>query len=160
MPLSSWAATKPQPAALSGKPPAPATLHLVRVATELPATVLLTTARAFAAYAVAAPLVRLRHLRVAASSDGRAVLRGEPLPPLPGQRYAEHEGIAVPCGFGFSPALEPAVVRTLLDISPDDLALFHEDGSYERIDASSLTRASRGAARATLAALTTGGSSR
>jgi hypothetical protein len=160
VPLSSWAAIKPQPAALSGTPPERATLRLERAGSEQPATVLLTTIRAFADYATSAPLVRLRALRVAACADGRAILRGDPLPPLPGRRFAEREGIAAPCGFALSPPLEPAVVRALLDLSPDDLALFHEDGTYERIDASSFARASRGTARATLAATNTGGPSR
>jgi hypothetical protein len=152
-PLSAWAEVKPQPAALGGEPPRRASLRLERVDTEQPANILVTTVEAFADYATAAPLVRLRPLRVAASSDGRAILRGDPLPPLPGRRYAERDGLAAPCGFGFSPALESAVLRRLLDLTPDDLALFHEDGSYERIDASSFARASRGTARATLAAL-------
>jgi hypothetical protein len=154
VPLSAWAEVKPQPAALGGELPGRASLLLERVDVEQPSTVLVTTVEALANYATSAPLVRLRPLRVAASSDGRAVLRGSPLPPIQGRRYAEREGIAVPCGYGFAPALEPAVLRQLLDISPDDLALFHEDGSYERVEASSFARASRGTARATLAALT------
>lgn len=160
VPLSSWAAVKPQPAALSGALPDRATLRLERANAEQPATILLTTIQDFADYATAAPLVRLRALRVAASADGRAVLRGDPLPPLPGRRYAEFEGIAAPCGFAISPPLEPAVLRALLDLSPDDLALFHQDGTYERIDASSFARASRGTARATLGAVNTGGAAR
>jgi hypothetical protein len=160
VPLSAWAEVKPQPAALGGEPPVRASLRLERVAVEQPATVLVTTAAAFAEYADSAPLIRLRPLRIAAASDGRAILRGEPLPPLPGRRYAEREGIAVPCGFGFSPALEPAVLRELLDTTPDDLALFHEDGSYERVAAASFARASRGTARATLAALAGRGAAR
>jgi len=159
-PLSTWAEVKPQPAALGGELPGRASLRIKRVATEHPANVLVTTVAASAEYATSAPLVRLRPLRVAASSDGRAILRGDPLPPIPGRRYAEREGIAAPCGFRFAPALEPAVLRRLLGISPDDLALFHEDGSYERVDASSFARASRGTARATLAALTDGEAAR
>jgi hypothetical protein len=159
-PLSSWAAVQPQPAALSGESPPRVPLRLRRVDHEEPATILVTTVQAFADYAIAVPLIRLRPLRVAAASDGRAVLRGDPLPPLPGRRYAERDGIAAPCGFAFVPPVEPTVIASLLDLSPDDLALFHEDGSYERIDATSFARASRGTARATLAALTDGGTGR
>ena len=157
LPLSTWLVPRPQPAALPGEPPSRAPLRLERIAAEAPPTVLVTTIDAFADYAGAAPIVRLRRLRVAAASDGRAVLWGEPLPPLPGGRYAEEQGIAVPCGFAFKPRLGAEVVHALLGLSADDLALLHEDGSYERIDASRFARASRGTARATRDALHAGG---
>jgi len=157
LPLSSWLAPRPQPAALPGELPSRATLRLERTAAEAPATVLVTSIDAFADYACAAPLVRLRRLRVAAASDGRAVLWGEPLPPLPGSRYAEERGVAVPCGFEFKPRLEAEVVQALLGLSPEDLALFDEDGSYERVDSACFARASRGTARATRSAWDAGG---
>jgi len=157
--LSDWLAPKPQPAALAGQVEARLSLRVERAGTEQPATVLLTTAAAFADYAAVAPAVRLRPLRFAAASDGRVILWGTPLPPMPGRRYADRDGVAVPCGLGWSPPLEPAVLRMLLGLAAGDLALFHEDGSYEHVGADAFARAGRPAARATAAALQTGGAS-
>ena len=157
--LSTWLAPHPQPAALAGRVGARLSLRLERAETEQPATVLLTTAAAFADFAAAAPAVRLRPLRFAAASDGRVVLWGTPLPPMPGRRYADRAGVAVPCGFAWSPSLEPAVLRALLGLATGDLALFHEDGSYEHVGAGAFARAGRAAARATAAALKTGNAS-
>ena len=156
--LSSWLAPRPQPAALAGLTPARAPLRVERGGGERPADVLVTTAAAFAHYAAGAPAARLRRLRFAAASDGRAVIMGEPLPPLPGRRYSSDRGVAVPCGFVLSPRLDAAVLRPLLGLSADgDLALFHDDGSYERVDALNFARAARGTARATRDALAAGG---
>ena len=157
--LSAWLAPRPQPAALAGRVEARLALRIERTGAEQPATVLLTTAAAFADYAGAAPAVRLRPLRFAAASEGRVVLWGTPLPPMPGRRYADHDGVAVPCGFGWSPPLQPPVLRALLGLAGGDLALFHEDGSYEHVGADAFARAGRAAARATAAALRTGGAS-
>ena len=159
-PIPTWLAPRPQPAALPGALTHRATLQVERSGTERPAAVLLTTTDAVAAYATTAPAVRLHRLRLAASSDGRAVLWGEPLPPVPGRRYYEERGVAVACGYGFSPAIGHDVVRRLLGLAEGDLALFHADGGYDRVDASNFARATRGTARATRDALRPEGANR
>jgi hypothetical protein len=140
-----------QPAALAGELPTRATLRVIRdtAARERDASVLVTSLQAWVQYASTAPLVRLRPLRFAASADGRVLIRGTPLPPLAGRRYVEHEGAALPGGFAFSPAIDAATVRALLGTDPQSLALFHEDGTCEQIDADEFVPASRAAARAT-----------
>jgi hypothetical protein len=157
LPLFEWLTPQPQPAALSGEVGDRVPLRLERTGAEHAATALLTTAGTFAAYASTAPAVRLRPLRFAAASDGRVVLWGSPLPPLPGRRFTDTDGVAVPCGFAWAPAVEPAMLCQLLQLGPGDLALFHEDASHERIDAASFARATRAAARATGEALQPGG---
>ena len=127
--LSAWLAPAPQPAALAGELPPRAAPRLERCDVEQPASALLTTVAAWAAYAATAPAVRLRPLHFAVCDDGRAIVRGSPLPPMPGRRYHEADGVAVPCGFALAPALEPAVLRDVLGLSPGDLALFSDDGS-------------------------------
>lgn len=141
----------PQPVALAGEPPHRATLRVVRevAAREREANVLVASLQAWVQYASTAPIVRLRPLRFAASADGRVLVRGAPLPPLAGRRYVEREGVALPGGFAFSPAIDAASVRALLGTDPQSLALFHEDGTCERIDSDEFVPASRSAARAT-----------
>lgn len=148
-PLSDWLAPRPQPAALAGQAARRVGIRLVRADGEVPVAVLVTRADAWAAYATTAPAVRLRPLRVAAAEDGRVVLWGAPLPPIPGERYAERDGIAVPAGLMWSPPVDAAVLRDLLELQPGDLALFDADGSYEHVAAAEFTRASRSGARAT-----------
>ena len=148
--LSAWLGPAPQPAALAGHLPRRATLRIVRAETEQPASVLLTTIHAWAAYATTAPAVRLRPLRFAVCADGRTVVHGTPLPPMPGRRYTERDGIALPAGFTFSPAVEPAALRDLLALQPGDLAVFAEDGTWEHLVAENFARATRAATRASL----------
>jgi hypothetical protein len=151
-PLATFVTVTPQPAALAGQLSRRAALRLVRANVEQPASVLETTLPEWTNYATAAPLVRLRPLRFAAAADGRVVVRGAPLPPLSGRRYVEHEGVAVPAGFVLEPALDATSIRALLGIDADALALFDEDGRWERADANDFVRASRSGARATAAA--------
>jgi hypothetical protein len=155
-PMTSFFPVVQQPAALGGHLEQRATLRLARTGgdgAEAPASVLVTSLAAWADYATSAALVRLRRLRFAASPDGRVVVCGTPLPPLPGARYVERDGVAVPCGFALAPAIGATSVRTLLGIEPDAMALFAEDGTYELIRADDFVAASRGAARATVARL-------
>ncbi|HWE97184.1 MAG TPA: hypothetical protein VG269_24705 [Tepidisphaeraceae bacterium] len=147
-PLAAWIAPAPQPAALSGKLDRRAAMRLVRVGGEERASVLVTNMTAWAEYARSAPQVRLGPLRFAVAADGRALVRGIPLPSIAGTRYVEAEGIAIPCGFRPSPPIDPSVLRTRLGISPTDLALFHEDGSWERLDSNDFVGATRSSARA------------
>jgi len=149
-PLSAWLTPAPQSPALAGRTDRRIAMRLVRADYEAPATVLVTGIAEWSAYASSAPLVRLRRLRFATAVDGRTAVRGDPLPPLLGRRYVERGGVAVPCGFRLSPEVDAATVRLLLEIEADDLALFHEDGSWERIAAAEFVAATRTAARATL----------
>jgi hypothetical protein len=148
-PLSAWLTPAPQPPALAGRTDQRVELRLVRTDNEEPATVLVTTLEEWAAYANDAPLVRLRRLRFATAADGRTAVRGEPLPPVPGRRYVEREGVAVPGGFRLSPDVGAATVRLLLGTEPEDLVLFQKDGSWERIAAGEFVSATRANMRAT-----------
>lgn len=146
--LAAWVAPAPQPAAFSGQLDRRVAMRLVRVGREERASVLVTRVSAWAEYAQSAPMVRLSPLRFAVAADGRALVRGVPSPSIAGARYVEAEGIAIPCGFRPSPPIDPSVLRMRLRISPTDLALFNEDGSWERIDANNFVAATRSSARA------------
>jgi hypothetical protein len=120
-------------------------VQLVRSAEERPANVLLTDLAGWLAYGSQAPQVRLACWHFAAAADRRVVVRGLPLPPLPGERYAEQDGVAAPAGWNWLPAVEPAVLREVLGLQPHDLALLQEDGTWERIGAEQFVRATRAA---------------
>lgn len=149
-------------------PPARVTLRLERApgppaGADAPGA-LLVSRDVFVEWALAAPQVRLDPLEVAARApgDGRAevVVRGRPLPPLPGVRFVLAEGVAVPSGLCVRPALDATTLRALLALGPGDLALLGlppgEAGPavaagpavVERVEAVWFAPASRAVARA------------
>ncbi len=146
-PIAEWVRPRPQDAARPGEPSRRVTPRLVRGSTEREAAILVAGSVAFAAWAETAPAVRLKPLVFALCEDGRVLVRGKPLPSIAGTRFAEEGGIAVPCGWAFQPPIDAAVLREALGLAHGDLALFSEDGSWERIPREALVRASRSAVR-------------
>jgi hypothetical protein len=147
--IRDWVRLNPQPAALSGEPPVAVPLRLVRVAGDGAPTILLTDWATFSWFAVRAPELRLQPLHFACAADGRVVLRGTPLPALPGARFVEQSGVGVPCGYAVVPSVEPGVLHQLFELSRGDLVLLDPVGGFERIVASSFVAATRSAVRMT-----------
>lgn len=145
--LKDWIKVELPAAAFAAGEPVRTPLQWVRIPGESDANVLLTTLADWAAYGDTAPQIRLQPLRFAVAADGRVVVQGHPLPPLPGERYCERAGVAVPCGWGWSPAVEPELLRDAWKLEPQDLALVSTDGSWERIQADQFVRATRSAIR-------------
>jgi hypothetical protein len=129
--------------------PQPTVLRLVRASHELDATWLLTTFETWAAYAVQAPQVRLARWSFVAGRDGRVVVRGAPLPPLPGQRFVDREGIVVPAGYTWSPAVDAQTVRQCWSLDRGECVLWMADGSCQRIALENWVQATRSAVRLT-----------
>ncbi|MEK7865425.1 MAG: hypothetical protein AAB434_01995 [Planctomycetota bacterium] len=146
-PIAAWLKPSPQDAVGPGAPPPRVTPGLVRDAAEREAAILVVREEALAAWAETAPASRLKPLAFALCEDGRVLVKGRPLPPLPGARYAEEGGIAVPCGWAFQPRVDAAVMREVLGLAHGDLALFSEDGTWERVPGEAFVRGSRSAVR-------------
>jgi len=149
-PIAEWCRTTLPTSALPAVVPGRVPLTLVRSDVPAEPGVLVATLDDWLAWAVDAPLVRLRCLSFAASSDGRVVVRGSPLPPIPGVQYVERQGVAVPAGYVLRPAVDPATIHAVLMTCETDLAVFATDGTWDRIDAGQFVAASRAAARATV----------
>jgi len=147
--LRSYLAVQASPTALGGQRPPPAVLAVVRSYIERPANGILTTLTAWAAYSDAAAAIRLRCLSFAAASDGRVIIRGTPLPSVVGLRLVEDNGVAVPCGWAWAPAVEATVVRELLGLEEGDFALLTGAGSVEIIRADGFAASCRSAVRMT-----------
>lgn len=118
------------------------------------ASVLKTDWSTWRDYALNAPLVRLNRLTYAASSDGRALIRGVPLPPLPGQYYCEQHGIAVPAGWRLAPKVGSRTLRDIWKLNDDDFVLCEANGSYALIPDDQFVAATRSSIRLTDAAMT------
>ncbi len=147
-PLPAWlGVSSPSPGAPAEAGQAP--LSLVRSAMEREPNLLVTDIGTWLGYARGAPKVRLKPLAFAASEDGRVVVVGKPLPPIEGAPFSESHGVAVPCGWAWSPPVDDAVVAGLLALPEQDLAIFRPDGTWEHVPKSGFVRATRGAARIT-----------
>lgn len=88
---------------------------------------LLTNQSRWAEYAVTAAQVRLDRWRFALAQDGRALIRGEPLPSLMGDRFVEREGIAVLAGWTWSPLVDAAVVRKVFGLGANDIVMWSRE---------------------------------
>jgi hypothetical protein len=134
---------------------------LVRSGIEREANVLIAEMDAWREFGIAAPAIRLKNLRFALSAS-RALIWGVPAPPIPGARFVEENGIAVPCGFALYPLSDPEILWALLKPGANptraeqhcpchtDLAIFFEDGTYDIIDGSLFVAATRSAIRQSL----------
>jgi hypothetical protein len=152
-PLSEWLRVELPVAALPGFLPATISFRLVRSADEREPDLLLTTLEEFNRFVLEAASVRLERLRFAASDDGRVLVHGTPLPPLPGKRFVLHQSIAVPAGFTWQPAISADVAARRLGVSGGALVLWSEDDHITRLHAEQLIPVTRSGVAATVEAL-------
>jgi len=154
LPTLAWRPiTEASPVALprpgfAGTPLRPAGLELVRSGEPRTPNLLLVTKEEWSRYVETAPLVRLASWKFAADGAGRILVRGLPLPPLPGERFVEEDGIALPAGWTFALPLSAGVVRDVLGIPRGDIALFASEGTWEHVAERDFVPASRAAVRA------------
>lgn len=162
-PLADWLGVELPSAGWPGEAPKRLQITIERAAppsdeAAAAPTLLLTTLSAWSAYARSAPLVRLERWTFAADETGHVLVRGAPLPPLPGERFVEHYGVAVSLGWHWRPAVDPAIVREVLRrespaLAENDVAILFRDGSWQRIPADSFVGADRSAVRLTAEAV-------
>ena len=145
--LRKWMTLALPPAALSGTPGGMISLRLERGGPVREANVMLTQADAWRRYAADAPQVRLHALAFAMSDAAYVLVRGAPLPPIAGRRFVEQQGVAIPAGYTWSPALDNKVVRQSLRLETGDLAVVQADGSWDRVRGDDFVRATRSAVR-------------
>ncbi|MDX1947750.1 MAG: hypothetical protein SFU86_20300 [Pirellulaceae bacterium] len=132
---------------------APLALQLIPSGEIREPAMLETTLSQLAEYLATTSQWRISRWSFAADRAGRAIIRGLPLPALPGVYWTLHDGIATPAGSDWSPAIEPKVLRQTLGLAENEIALLHPDGIWDRILPEDWTRASRSAVRNTCEAL-------
>jgi hypothetical protein len=152
-PLSTWLRVQMPPSSglpeRADAPPQPIALRLIRSTEECIPELLVTNLSEWQVFAQSAPEIRLRHLRFAMDAAANIVVRGCPLPPLPGLQFVLHGNIAVKAGFTWEPTVGPEVLARRLGLSPEALAFLHEDGTFTRIEGEQFVPASRNAAHQT-----------
>lgn len=136
----------------AGSPLRPAGLELVRSSEPRTPNLLLVMREEWSRYGETAPLVRLAAWKFAADRTGRILVRGLPLPPLPGQLFVEEGGIALPAGWALSPSIPSGVLSGALGIARGDIALFCSEGTWEHLTERDFVPAARAAIRLETAA--------
>lgn len=145
----------------SGSPLQRAPLRLVREDSIREANLLEIPFTVWAAYASSAPAARLARLSFAASATGLALVRGSPLPSLPGRRLVEEGGVAVDAGWTWSPPLSPVALCATVGAREGDLVILScapgGDVGCQIVPGDALVLASRSGVRLSAAALGEGG---
>lgn len=151
IPLANWLELELPPARTAVRPRSidlePVQLRLVRSACERAASCLLTTMPQLQSYAETAAAIRLAQWSFVLRTDGSCIVRGIPLPPIAGTQLVEIDGLLVPAGWEWRPAVDAQTVRTLLGLQAKDIALFDRAGSWELIAPEQWVQATRSAIR-------------
>ncbi len=148
-PLRSWQSVKLPVAGFAAQTDERVTLKLVRSSRPMLANLMQTSWERWHAYAITAPAVRLSRLGFAVSENAVVLIRGTPLPPIPGRLFFEDCGIIIPNGWQFDLNVESTVVRQVLKLNETEMALFSEDGTFERVPDTAFVKATRSAVRMT-----------
>lgn len=126
------------------------TVRLERSAEEREAHWLKTTLTTWSSYATKAAQIRLARWMFVVDRQGDVIVRGTPLPPLPGELFVEQKGIAVPVGWRWAPAIAVDVLREALALSPGACAMWTPDNVCRIIAPDDWVAASRSAVRLTV----------
>jgi hypothetical protein len=148
--LSQWLCVDLAPASFAGAVTDQVALSMVRSDRVHQANVMLASKYDLLQYVETAPSIRLKHLTFAMSNDNQVIVCGDPLPSIPGTRYAESEGVAVECGWTWAPAVDVQVLRELYRLQENDLLLLHSDASWDRIGSDEFVNANRSAVRTSI----------
>jgi MoxR-vWA-beta-propeller ternary system domain bpX2 len=150
--LSRWLQVELPSAALPGQSTRTVELTLAPGGNVREPNALLTSLELWASYGIEAPQIRLDRWHFAVSPQADVIVRGTPLPPLPGLRLVEEQGVAVPCGQFWTPAIDADLVGSLFGLSGGDFLLWVSTKRRERIASDRFVRASRSAIRASAGA--------
>ncbi len=130
-----------------GMPPPAVGFHLEPDDAGHPASALLCRFEDFAAWASTALSPRIECLRFACCEDGRVIVAGAPLPPLPGAGFHRVGRLWLPCGWQLPDHVWPELLEEILGLGRNRMSLLHPDGSHEDLDEENLIPASRPAVR-------------
>jgi hypothetical protein len=151
--LAKWLNVDVEQEGFSGAVQKKVPLQLVRGGPVAEANLLLTSLEGWQHHAIHAPQIRLDRWSFAINGDAQVVVRGTPLPPLPGVRLVERSGVAVEAGWMWTPSVEPKVLSQALGLETGDLAILHADETWDHLRQGDFVRATRSAVRLSAEAL-------
>lgn len=151
VPIAEWLTPRLPTPALPGALPAPTPLTLEPSSQEQSASLLLAELSDWEDYASTCAEIRLSRLSFAVNHEHRVLIHGEPLPPLEGLRWTVIEGIGIPIGHTWSPAVSAGLLAEAMGATPHALLLWFSSGQVERIQWENFLPATRANIRATAA---------
>lgn len=147
-PLQEWAEVDMARPLLPGKTLDRLALSLTPSESPAESNLLITSVEACRVWAEHASALRLARLSIASDlSQQRVLVKGTPLPPLPGARYVINDSVGLPTGYDFDLSISRVDVVSLLRLSPGQCALFEPDGSWSVFNDDDLTAATRSTLR-------------
>jgi len=161
-PLASWLRVTAPASALPGRLPGTVRLALVESSEEAEPTMLETDPGALREFVRTAARLRMAGLQFAVSMEGRVLVRGRLLPPLPGRRWVGHGRVWVPAGYRWAPAVAVGVVEQVLRVAANEIVVWEparstggSDG-FVRLTTEQFVPLTPAAVRATFAELEVG----
>lgn len=151
--LTEFLTVPPPSPLLPGRTPGKLEINLSRSSREVEPAALLADLSALLPWAESASRLRLARLTFASTNDSRVLVRGTPLPPVPGSAHYVQGRLALPCGWELTPPLLPAWVEESLALPAGAIALLLPDGGIEMLGQESFTQLSLAALRRTHEAL-------
>jgi hypothetical protein len=148
IPLREWLELEWPVARLAADAPPPVQLELEPSHAARAANAALLPLASWLDWLGRAPALRSAPLRFAATTGGRALVLGTPLPALSCRACVEEQGVVVPAGLAWRPAVSAFTVRKTLQAPAGAIVLWEETG-VQVLGAELFVAASRGAARAT-----------
>lgn len=149
LPISEWLTLQMPAAGFSASINRHIALNLVRSDVPVEANLLKVGWSLWRDYAFFAPQIRLNQWAFAVSDNGEALIRGRPVAPLPGIRYVEQAGIAIPAGWRLEPPIAEASLHQAMSLGPGTIAVISEAGVMDVIPDSAFVCATRSAVRLT-----------
>ncbi len=136
-----------------GRAPVPVSIQLRPDTTVREVSFLEATTQDWLAFANEASEIRLRNLIWALDPvhPETVLIRGAPLPPVPGKRWVEDNGVVVPAGQRWWPAVSAETLRKALGVAATELALLGLDGRWSRMPRTAWLPGNRSTIRLVLA---------
>lgn len=148
-PLADLLPVAPPRRSAPGMPPPAVGFRLVPDDGGHPATALICRFSDFSAWVSWALSARIECLRFACCEDGRALVVGTPLPPVPGAGWHRAGRLWLPCGWRLPDHVWVELLEEILGLGSNRMSLVHPDGSHEEVDEENLIPATRPAVRST-----------
>jgi hypothetical protein len=149
LPLVEFIKVEPPVAAFPGKTGEKVSVRLVQSGKERKGNALLTSLKAWKQYAETAAESRLQSVTFAVSGKDEVMVRGCPLPPLPGKEYWEAEDLLIPAGYDFELSMMSAFISKKLNENRNLLIVFDTEGGWQKIEKEYFVAGKRSAIRST-----------
>lgn len=165
LPLHCWLPLEPPRVRRAGcaEPAAPrVVVTIARGGPPAEPGLLMTDLGSWTAHAVTAPAIRLARWSFAVSADRLVIVRGLPLPAVPGRRLVAERGVAVDAGWTWAPPVAPETLRAIVGAADDDLVILSRAAETAAahctiVPGDAFVKATRSAVRLSAAAVHGGG---